>query len=401
MVWLDLIAQPGLERVDEGLEEIEEDRVRPPHHLAQVLDSPGWRTRSAGPGAVRSDFTPGIRSRHSSALSTLSMKGRVTWLNSTPSNCVSKLWPSICAVIPVPSETKNTVRRCVMADKIALHEATARIVRFVAQGPCGWPTCPKVGGKNASLGEMIGALEGGRHPGPGRHGHHGRGLPASSWQAGGLDRSASPNSIAQAGSAEDVDGPRGLWQPRSGAGSSKASVPGCRLRSEISVLFSAKLVEKETSGETSFAVRSSATAEDLPDASFAGQQETFLNIHGIDNVLAKPFATSIASLYNDRAISYRGAPGLRPRRGGAVGRRAAHGPQRPRRRAGCCSRWTPSPASGTWCSSPRLLGPGRDGRGPGLGESRTSSTSTSPCCRARPARHPAPRTGLEAPEDGL
>ncbi len=54
----------------------------------------------------------------------------------------------------------------------------------------------------------------------------------------------------------------------------------------------------------SFAVRSSATAEDLPDASFAGQQETFLNVVGIDEVLPK-MKEVFASLYNDRAISYR------------------------------------------------------------------------------------------------
>ena len=56
--------------------------------------------------------------------------------------------------------------------------------------------------------------------------------------------------------------------------------------------------------EASFAVRSSATAEDLPDASFAGQQETFLNIRGIDAVL-QAVKEVYASLYNDRAIAYR------------------------------------------------------------------------------------------------
>ncbi|GAA6143835.1 phosphoenolpyruvate synthase [Hydrogenophaga sp. 5NK40-0174] len=56
--------------------------------------------------------------------------------------------------------------------------------------------------------------------------------------------------------------------------------------------------------QASFAVRSSATAEDLPDASFAGQQETFLNVVGIDHVLEK-IKEVFASLYNDRAISYR------------------------------------------------------------------------------------------------
>ncbi len=56
--------------------------------------------------------------------------------------------------------------------------------------------------------------------------------------------------------------------------------------------------------QATFAVRSSATAEDLPDASFAGQQETFLNVHGIEDVLHK-MKEVFASLYNDRAISYR------------------------------------------------------------------------------------------------
>ncbi len=63
--------------------------------------------------------------------------------------------------------------------------------------------------------------------------------------------------------------------------------------------------EKMTHGsDLSLAVRSSATAEDLPDASFAGQQETFLNIHGLDNVMAA-IKHVFASLYNDRAIAYR------------------------------------------------------------------------------------------------
>ena len=57
-------------------------------------------------------------------------------------------------------------------------------------------------------------------------------------------------------------------------------------------------------GDPSFAVRSSATAEDLPDASFAGQQETFLNISGIDAILTA-IREVFASLYNDRAIAYR------------------------------------------------------------------------------------------------
>ncbi|HSR02017.1 MAG TPA: phosphoenolpyruvate synthase, partial [Methylophilaceae bacterium] len=64
-----------------------------------------------------------------------------------------------------------------------------------------------------------------------------------------------------------------------------------------------QLIEKSAKG-TTFAVRSSATAEDLPDASFAGQQESFLNIHGLDNI-NHAIKEVFASLYNDRAISYR------------------------------------------------------------------------------------------------
>jgi pyruvate,water dikinase len=63
------------------------------------------------------------------------------------------------------------------------------------------------------------------------------------------------------------------------------------------------LTAKSGNGAT-FAVRSSATAEDLPDASFAGQQESFLNIQGLDNIL-HAIKEVFASLYNDRAISYR------------------------------------------------------------------------------------------------
>ena len=63
-------------------------------------------------------------------------------------------------------------------------------------------------------------------------------------------------------------------------------------------------MEQQSGGPIGVAVRSSATAEDLPDASFAGQQETFLNIVGIDNVL-HAMREVFASLYNDRAISYR------------------------------------------------------------------------------------------------
>jgi pyruvate,water dikinase len=68
-------------------------------------------------------------------------------------------------------------------------------------------------------------------------------------------------------------------------------------------------LEEEYGPETSYAVRSSATAEDLPDASFAGQQETFLNVSGLDNI-KKQIREVFASLFNDRAIAYRDHQGF-------------------------------------------------------------------------------------------
>ena len=73
------------------------------------------------------------------------------------------------------------------------------------------------------------------------------------------------------------------------------------LEADIRAAYGELAAERE---EASFAVRSSATAEDLPDASFAGQQETFLNVRGIDQVLTA-VREVFASLYNDRAIAYR------------------------------------------------------------------------------------------------
>jgi len=75
-----------------------------------------------------------------------------------------------------------------------------------------------------------------------------------------------------------------------------------RLEQEIREQF--LRLQKDSPNELSFAVRSSATAEDLPDASFAGQQESYLNVVGIDDVLDRTKHV-FASLYNDRAISYR------------------------------------------------------------------------------------------------
>jgi pyruvate,water dikinase len=155
----------------------------------------------------------------------------------------------------------------------------------------------QVGGKNASLGEMIGGLAaaGIRVPG-------GFATTADAFReflsAGGLDRK-----IEARLAALDPSDVKAL------------AACGAEIRAWIEAQpFPADLerdlrsnfqeLEKRTSGDISFAIRSSATAEDLPDASFAGQQETFLNIRGIDHVL-HAIRRVYASLYNDRAISYR------------------------------------------------------------------------------------------------
>src|SRR5258706_17560 len=96
-----------------------------------------------------------------------------------------------------------------------------------------------------------------------------------------------------------TSGRSGAAERRSAAGSRQR--PFKELQAEIG-----KAYEELTGGDESIsvAVRSSATAEDLPDASFAGQQETFLNIRGLGNVMSA-LKQVFASLYNDRAISYR------------------------------------------------------------------------------------------------
>jgi pyruvate,water dikinase len=159
-----------------------------------------------------------------------------------------------------------------------------------------------VGGKNASLGEMIGALQGAGIRVPG-----GFATTADAYReflrAGGLDRriaeriaglkTGDVEALARCGS--EIRG----WIE-------KAPLPEVLVR-DIRKYY--QEVIKDSSSDISFAVRSSATAEDLPDASFAGQQETYLNVHGIDNVL-QAVRRVFASLYNDRAISYRAHHGF-------------------------------------------------------------------------------------------
>jgi pyruvate,water dikinase len=153
-----------------------------------------------------------------------------------------------------------------------------------------------VGGKNASLGEMISQLaaSGVRVPG-------GFATTAHAFRQfvkhGGLD-----GRIADRLATLNTDDVRALAQ--AGADIRRWVVETPFPPEFEHAVRDAFTKLQDGNAEASFAVRSSATAEDLPDASFAGQQETFLNVVGIDDVLHK-MKEVFASLYNDRAISYR------------------------------------------------------------------------------------------------
>ncbi|PLX72303.1 MAG: phosphoenolpyruvate synthase [Azoarcus sp.] len=152
----------------------------------------------------------------------------------------------------------------------------------------------KVGGKNASLGEMISQLPSSvRVPG-------GFATTADAYREF-LAHNGLADRINAALDALNVDDVDALVKVGAEIRQWIVDTPfPAQLESEIKAAY-----EKITSeGEGSFAVRSSATAEDLPDASFAGQQETFLNIHGYENIL-HAMKEVFASLYNDRAIAYR------------------------------------------------------------------------------------------------
>ena len=154
-----------------------------------------------------------------------------------------------------------------------------------------------VGGKNASLGEMISQLShlGVRVPG-------GFATTAQAFRDF-LEQNRLTDRIRQALDALDVEDVKALAQCGASIRQWVVDAPlPARLESEIKEHYQ-KLVDNSSS-EISVAVRSSATAEDLPDASFAGQQETYLNVMGVDAVLDR-IKHVFASLYNDRAISYR------------------------------------------------------------------------------------------------
>ncbi len=155
----------------------------------------------------------------------------------------------------------------------------------------------QVGGKNASLGEMIGQLaaSGVRVPG-------GFATTAVAFRDF-LAQNGLATRIAKSLDGFDVNDVTTLAKKGAEIRRWILDTPlPQRLDAEIKSHYE-KLVAG-SSNDASFAVRSSATAEDLPDASFAGQQETYLNIHGYENVLTAVKET-IASLYTDRSIAYR------------------------------------------------------------------------------------------------
>ncbi|CAH0990249.1 Phosphoenolpyruvate synthase [Sinobacterium norvegicum] len=161
---------------------------------------------------------------------------------------------------------------------------------------CGMDDVDRVGGKNASLGEMISNLSGAGVSVP-----NGFATTAQAFRDF-IDQNKLEQKINDELNSLDVDDVNAL------------AVVGAKIRQwVIDAPFTGELKESIEQAYISLqagndnlavAVRSSATAEDLPDASFAGQQETFLNIIGLDNIFIA-IKEVFASLYNDRAISYR------------------------------------------------------------------------------------------------
>jgi pyruvate, water dikinase len=155
----------------------------------------------------------------------------------------------------------------------------------------------RVGGKNASLGEMLSQLSAGGILVP----------DGFATTADGFREFLQSNGLTERVARQlhnlDVDDVKAL----KAAGRQirdwvEEGVLPAALEAQIRSHY--QILTSNNSGQISVAVRSSATAEDLPDASFAGQQETFLNVVGIDAVL-NSVRKVFASLYNDRAIAYR------------------------------------------------------------------------------------------------
>ena len=156
----------------------------------------------------------------------------------------------------------------------------------------------RVGGKNSSLGEMIGHLAGLGVSVPG-----GFATTAEAFQAFIAHNDLHQRIYDRLATLDVEDVPALTEAGRQIRGWVVDAPLQPELDAGIRAAY-AQLCADNGGGEVAVAVRSSATAEDLPDASFAGQQETFLNVTGADDVVHK-VKEVFASLYNDRAIAYR------------------------------------------------------------------------------------------------
>jgi pyruvate,water dikinase len=178
----------------------------------------------------------------------------------------------------------------------------SEIVRVIPFDRVRMRDLPEVGGKNASLGEMIGELSqaGIRVPG-------GFATTAAAFReflaqddlAGRIERLLEGIDVADVPALREAGTRIRDWILA-------APLPPALL-TDIEVAYT-ELARGHP--DASFAVRSSATAEDLPDASFAGQQDTLLNIRGLHNIV-QAISHIFASVYNDRAIAYRAHHGFR------------------------------------------------------------------------------------------
>lgn len=156
---------------------------------------------------------------------------------------------------------------------------------------------PRVGGKNASLGEMISNLANAGVQVPG-------GFATTAYAFNQfLEQSGLNERIYQVLDGLNVDDVNALAKAGAQIRQWVIDTP-FQTEFEHAIQTSYQQLQQGCAEDVSFAVRSSATAEDMPDASFAGQQETFLNVRGYASVI-EAIKHVFASLFNDRAISYR------------------------------------------------------------------------------------------------
>jgi pyruvate,water dikinase len=156
---------------------------------------------------------------------------------------------------------------------------------------------PRVGGKNASLGEMISNLANAGVQVPG-------GFATTAYAFNQfLEQSGLNERIYQVLDGLNVDDVNALAKAGAQIRQWVIDTP-FQAEFEQAIQTSYQQLQQGCAEDVSFAVRSSATAEDMPDASFAGQQETFLNVRGYAQVI-EAIKHVFASLFNDRAISYR------------------------------------------------------------------------------------------------